>query len=443
MRTSVDVSSVISIIKNIKKVRFPVELEEHAENLSVPASSARNQNNIIRMTQNTIKIGLFGFGCVGQGLYDVLHLTGGVKAEIVRICVKDRHKPRKLPASFFTYNKRNILDDERINTIVELIDDAEEAYHIVKEALQRGKNVITANKRMLAFHLEELSRLALEKQVSFLYEGAACASIPVIRNLEEYYDNDLLSRVSGIFNGSTNYILSKVVQEGWDYPTALRRAQEAGFAESDPSLDVQAFDPLFKTVVLAAHAFGTFLQPKDIFHFGIDTLLPEDLRYASEKGYKIKLAGEVFKTPENKLHAWVMPRLVPQGHYLYNVENEYNGVVVEAAFSDQQFLMGKGAGSHPTGSAVLSDISACGYGYVYEYKKVRQGNVPEFSNDTRVAVFVRYATGTDLSFLPFETVEETFAAKDYAYQTGTVHLQQLWENRERLIEAGVFVARRA
>ena len=394
------------------------------------------------MTTHSIKIGLFGFGCVGRGLYDVLHLTGGVKAEIVRICVKDRHKLRPLPADFFTYNKRDILDDDYINTVVELIDDADEAYRIAKEALQRGKNVITANKRMLAFHLEELSRLALEKKVSFLYEGAACASIPVIRNLEEYYDNDLLSSVSGIFNGSTNYILTKVAEEGWDYPTALRKAQEAGFAESDPSLDVQAFDPLFKTVVLAAHAFGTFLRPQDIFHFGIDTLLPEDLRYASEKGYKIKLAGEVFKTPENKLHAWVMPRLVPQGPYLYKVENEYNGVVVEAAFSDRQFLMGKGAGSHPTGSAVLSDISACGYGYVYEYKKVRQGNLPEFSNDTRVSVFLRHGTDTDISFLPFHEVEETFAGKHYAYRTGSVGLDDLYRNRERLIREGIFVARR-
>lgn len=395
------------------------------------------------MTQHPIKIGLFGFGCVGHGLYDVLHLTGGVKAEIVRICVKNRQKPRSLPGSFFTYDKRAILDDASINTVVELIDDADAAYLIVKEALQRGKNVITANKRMLAFHLRELSQLALENRVSFLYEAAACASIPVIRNLEEYYDNDLLSSVSGIFNGSTNYILSKVAAEGWDYPTALRSAQEAGFAESDPTLDVQAFDPLFKTVVLAAHAFGAFLHPKDIFHFGIDTLLPEDLRYASEKGFKIKLAGEVFKTAENKLHAWVMPRLVPQGHYLYNVENEYNGVVVEAAFSDRQFLMGKGAGSHPTGSAVLSDISACGYGYVYEYKKVRQGNVPQFSNDTKVHVFLRYAAGTDISFLPFEEVDETFMGKGHAYRTGTVHLHDLWQNRERLIREGIFVARKA
>jgi homoserine dehydrogenase len=393
------------------------------------------------MTQHHIRIGLFGFGCVGQGLYDVLHLTGGVKAEIIRICVKDKAKPRSLDLSYFTFDKQDILEDNSINTIVELIDDADEAYLIVKEALRRGKNVITANKKLLAFHLKELSELASEKNVSLLYEGSVCGSIPVIRNLEEYYDNDLLNSVSGIFNGSTNYILTKVFSEGWDYPTALKRAQEAGFAESDPTLDVQAYDPLFKTVILAAHAFGTYLNPKDLFHFGIDTLSQQDLNYASEKGLKIKLIAEICKTQENTITAFVMPRLIPSNHYLYNVENEYNGVVVEAAFSDKQVLMGKGAGSHPTGSAVLSDISACGYGYVYEYKKVRQGNVPQFSNDAKLSVFLRYSAGTDISFLPFEEVEETFSGKNYSYQTGTVRLKSLFQNREKLIEAGIFVAR--
>ena len=265
----------------------------------------------------------------------------------------------------------------------------------------------------------------------------------MIRNLEEYYDNDLLSAVSGIFNGSTNYILTKVFAEGLDYATALKQAQEAGFAESDPSLDVQAFDPLFKTVVLAAHAFGIFLDPAHLFHFGIDTLTADDLAYASEKGYKIKLVAEIRKSAGNILTAYVMPRLVPAGHYLHNVENEYNGVVVEAAFSDRQFLMGKGAGSHPTGSAVLSDISACGYGYVYEYKKSGQGNVPVFSNDAEIPVFLRYGRGTDISFLPFGETEETFTGKKYAYRTGNVRLHDLWKHRERLVASGVFVAHTA
>ena len=394
------------------------------------------------MTQHHIRIGLFGFGCVGQGLYDVLHLTGGVKAEIIRICVKDRNKSRNLDLSYFTFDKQDILEDNSINTIVELIDDADEAYLIVKEALQRGKNVITANKKLLAFHLRELSELASEKNVSLLYEGSVCGSIPVIRNLEEYYDNDLLNSVSGIFNGSTNYILTKVFSEGWDYPTALKRAQEAGFAESDPTLDVQAYDPLFKTVILAAHAFGAYLNPKDLFHFGIDTLSQQDLNYASEKGLKIKLIAEIYKTKENTISAFVMPRLIPSSHYLYNVENEYNGVVVEAAFSDKQVLMGKGAGSHPTGSAVLSDISACGYGYVYEYKKVRQGNIPVFTNDSEVQIFLRYSTGTDISFLPFNSIDETFTSKDYAYQTGTVNLNDLFRNRNKLIDANIFIAKK-
>lgn len=393
------------------------------------------------MSQHNIRIGLFGFGCVGQGLYEVLHLTGGVKAEIVKICVKDRTKKRSLDASFFTFDKTDILNDDTINTVVELIDDATEAYSIVKEALTKGKNVITANKKMLALNLKELTELAMDKNVALLYEGSACGSIPVIRNLEEYYDNDLLGSVSGIFNGSTNYILTKVFAEGWDYPTALKKAQDEGFAESDPTLDVQAYDPLFKTVILAAHGFGVFLDPAEIFNFGIDTITPQDLAYASEKGYKIKLIGEIRKGEGNTLHASVMPSLIGPSHYLYNVENEYNGVVVEAAFSDKQILMGKGAGSRPTGSAVLSDISACGYGYVYEYKKARQGNLPQFTNDAEVRIFLRHSKNVDVSYLPFTEVEETFSGKGYAYQTGKVRLKDLWQNRKQLIADGVFVAR--
>ena len=160
-----------------------------------------------------IKIGLFGFGCVGQGLYDVLTESSGFKAEIVKIGVKDRAKKRKLPASIFTFDKEEILGNAEINLVVELIDDAEEAYNIVKSALISGKNVVTANKKMLANNLEELVALQKKHNVSLLYEASSCGSIPIIRNLEEYYDNEQLNSVSGIFNGTSNYILSKIFSE--------------------------------------------------------------------------------------------------------------------------------------------------------------------------------------------------------------------------------------
>jgi homoserine dehydrogenase len=167
-----------------------------------------------------LKIGLFGFGCVGQGLYDVLSKSAGFRADIARICVKHKNKDRPIASSYFTYDRQDILDDPEINVIVELIDDAEEAYKIVSYALQKGKHVVTANKKMVAHHLKELVDLQHKHQVSLLYEASSCGSIPIVRTLEEYYDNELLFSVSGIFNGTSNYILTKTIFENLSYQEA-------------------------------------------------------------------------------------------------------------------------------------------------------------------------------------------------------------------------------
>src|SRR5690242_9394031 len=179
-----------------------------------------------------LKLGLFGFGCVGQGLYHVLEETPGIKAEIKRICVKHRGKARPLAEDLFTFEANDILLDPDIDVVVELIDDADAAFHIVKTALENGKAVVTANKKMLAEHLEEIYDLQKKHNQPVLYEGAVCGSIPIIRNLEEYYDNDLIKSIEGIFNGSTNFILTKVFEEKKSYIDALKTAQELGFAES-------------------------------------------------------------------------------------------------------------------------------------------------------------------------------------------------------------------
>ena len=165
---------------------------------------------------NKLTIGMFGFGCVGQGLYHTLLHSTGFTTHIKKIVVKTQGKKREAPAALFSYDKEDILNDEDVNVVVELIDDAAEAFVIVKSALQRGKHVITANKKMVALHLTELLQLQEANNVSLLYEGAVCGSIPIIRTLEEYFDNEPLHKVSGIFNGTTNYILTKTLQEGMD-----------------------------------------------------------------------------------------------------------------------------------------------------------------------------------------------------------------------------------
>lgn len=380
------------------------------------------------MSKQTIKIGLFGFGCVGQGLYEVLHQTKGIKAEITRICVKDKNKERSLPRQYFTFDKEDILNDEHIDVVVELIDDANEAFDIVSTALRNGKAVVTANKKMLAEHLETIYDLQQQTRRPVLYEGAVCAAIPIIRTLEEYYDNDLLSSVEGIFNGTTNYILTKTVEENKTYSEALKQAQQLGFAESNPKLDVEGYDPKFKLTILAAHAFGLFVNPDDILNVGIQHLAPNDVLYANEKGYKLKLVPHLQKLDGNVV-GYVLPQFVNESNPLYNINNEFNAVGVQAAFADKQFFTGRGAGSLPTGAAVLSDISALTYQYKYEYKKVAQQNGLVFTNDHSIKVYIRYTKKEVLDELGVQNLEETYQSKEYKYVIGEVNIERLLKAR--------------
>ena len=391
------------------------------------------------MTRNKLRIGMFGYGCVGQGLHDVLNSSSGFKADIVRICVKDRTKKRRIPMSNFTYEKNDILNDESINLVVELIDDADEAFNIVKTAMEKGKNVVSANKRMIANHFRELVDLQQKYKVSMLYEASAGASIPIIRNLEEYYDNELLYSLRGILNGSTNYILTKMHNEDLPYSDALDQAIELGFAESDPTLDVEGYDPKFKLCIITGHAYGLFLEPEEVFHYGISKISKFDIKYSKEKGFKIKLVPFVGKTNDNTITSFVLPRFISSDKYLYNVDNEYNGVIAEAAFADKQFFSGKGAGGHATGSAVLSDISANSYGYRYEYKKYQQGTVQNYTRNHKLEIYLRYKNEKDRDLFGFEEVSEYFSSKLNNYVIGVVNLERLYELREQLRDMDVFI----
>ncbi len=371
-----------------------------------------------------LKLGLFGFGCVGQGLYHVLHETQGVKAEIKKVCVKNRNKARPVPDSFFKFDRTEILDDPDIDIVVELIDDASAAFDILKEALLKGKAVVTANKKMLAEHLEEIYELQKRTGRPVLYEGSVCGSIPIIRNLEEYYDNDLIQSIEGIFNGSTNYILTKVFDEKKSYHEALQQAQELGFAESDPTLDVKAYDPKYKLVIAIAHTFGVFVKPEDVINIGIDRISELDLKFARDKGYTIKLVARAFRHG-NKVFGFVAPQFVVTTNPLASVRNEYNAVQVQGAFAEKQIFIGKGAGSYPTGSAVLSDISALTYQYAYEYKKLQQTHDVEFSNDLLTDVFVSFEDGINIGVSDFIEFMSGYASHGKHYLAGKVGLETL------------------
>ncbi len=372
--------------------------------------------------KNKLNIGLFGFGCVGEGLYKVLHQSGLLDASIHKIVIKNPEKQRSIPASFFATNPDSILDDESVNLVVELISDADAAYHIVKKALAKGKHVITANKKMLAFHFDELTLLAKTNHVSLLYEAAVAGSIPIFRNLEEYYNNDSLSAVEGIVNGTTNYILTQT-SDGLDYHEALSKAQELGFAEADPTSDVEGLDAKYKLLILIKHAFGLTLRPENIFTLGITKLQSYDLQLAREKGWRIKLIAKAVK-----INGWcfgfVMPHFVKNDHPFYTVSDSFNAVQLHAAFSDRQLFYGKGAGSFPTASAVLSDISALMYDYRYEYRKSATEK-PNWQNDCLIKVYASAPHVENLLKLPFLLKEEEYKGKDYAYITGLISLSDL------------------
>ena len=371
-----------------------------------------------------LKIGLFGFGVVGQGLYHVLNETHGVKAEIKRICVKNKDKQRNLSNDIFTFDKTDILGDKEIDIVVELIDDAPAAFEIVKSALRAGKHVVTANKRMLAENLEEIYNLQQKYDRSVLYEGAVCGSIPILRNLEEYYDNDLITSIEGIFNGSTNFILTKVFEEKKSYADALKTAQELGFAESDPSLDVKGYDPKFKLAIAIAHTFGVFVKPENIINVGIDKISAVDLKYAKENNLTIKLVARAYKL-DGKIIGFVAPQFIPADHMLANVRNEYNAVLVEGAFAEKQVFIGKGAGGYPTGSAVLSDISALTFDYRYEYKKYTQGEGFAFSNDALVDVVISFTNKESIQPADFENFKGGYQGNGLQYMTGSITLEKL------------------
>ncbi len=376
--------------------------------------------------KKNLKLGLFGFGCVGQGLYHVLHETHGVKAEIKKICVKNRNKSRPIPESFFTYERDEILNDPDIDIVIELIDDATAAFDIVKKALENGKAVVTANKKMLAEHLEEIYNLQRQHGKPVLYEGSVCGSIPILRNLEEYYDNDLIQSIEGIFNGSTNYILTKVFEEKKSYDSALKQAQQLGFAESDPMLDVKGYDAKFKLVIAITHTFGVFVKPDEVINIGIDRISDLDLKFARENGLTIKLIARAFKNG-NKIFGFVAPQFIDANSPFASVRNEYNAVQVQGAFAEKQIFIGKGAGSYPTGSAVLSDISALTYDYSYEYKKLQQEHDLEFSNDLITEAYISFDDGISISINDFEEFQSGYAAHGKQYMVGKVSLTKLQE----------------
>lgn len=389
-----------------------------------------------------IRIGLFGLGTVGQGFCRVIGMARNSHAEIARICVRNLTKPRDIyvDPSMLTDNPDDILNDPTINLIVEVIDNAEAAFAITRDALSRGIPVVSGNKAMIARHLPELIELQRKNNVALLYDASSCGSIPVIRNLEEYYDNDLLLEVKGILNGSSNFILSRVFDHGESYADALAKAQQLGFAEADPSFDILGYDALFKLVIITVHALGVYVSPDDVFCRGISAISDFDISYARQRGMKIKLVAQVVKVSDRRFTLFVMPEFVAPPKYIYSVDDEYNGVVIRGECYDRQFMFGKGAGALPTASSILSDVMARLHDYRYEYKKMSYLVRPDYTTDVMLSIYLRYPAGSDVpERLGFSEITERYTSPENCYVIGEIKLSKLLEGQKLLDLPGVFV----
>ncbi len=310
------------------------------------------------------KLGLLGMGTVGSGVFSILNENYskifeqiGCEVSIDKILVRTLDKPRKVQIAQDKYTTRveDILENDAIDIVVELMGGIEPTIDYIKTALKNKKHIITANKALLATHGQELLALAKENGVWIRYEASVGGGIPIIGTLTEDLAINRFHQITGIINGTTNYILTLMTEKGMDFDEALHLAMENGYAEADPSSDVEGEDAAFKLAILIAIAYGVQVNPRQIPREGISRISKIEVEYAKRLGYKIKLLANA-KLSEDTLITYVHPVLVPEKHPLAAVSNEFNALYVRGNAVGEVMLYGKGAGMLPTGSAVVSDI---------------------------------------------------------------------------------------
>ena len=317
-------------------------------------------------TKMTVKIALLGFGTVASGVPFLLKENGEKivqsahsEIEVAKVLVKDEDEKNRLLAVghdyHFVTNVEDILSDQEITIVVELMGRIEPAKTFITRALKAGKHVVTANKDLLAVHGSELLEIAKEHNVALYYEAAVAGGIPILRTLANSFASDKITRVLGVVNGTSNFMMTKMVEEGWSYEDALAEAQRLGFAESDPTNDVDGIDAAYKMVILSQFAFGMKVAFDDVAHKGIRNITPEDVAVAQELGYVVKLVGSIEETASG-IAAEVTPTFLPKTHPLASVNGVMNAVFVESIGIGESMYYGPGAGQKPTATSVVADI---------------------------------------------------------------------------------------
>ena len=314
----------------------------------------------------SVKIALLGFGTVASGVpfllkenHEKITQAAQDEIEIAKVLVRDDEEKEKLQAAGHDYNfvtnVDEIIEDKDIAIVVELMGRIEPAKTFITRALEAGKHVVSANKDLLAVHGSELLEIAQKHQVALYYEAAVAGGIPILRTLVNSLASDKVTKVLGVVNGTSNFMMTKMVEEGWTYEDALAEAQRLGYAESDPTNDVEGIDAAYKMVILSQFAFGMNIQFDQVGHKGISQITPQDVSVAQSLGYVIKLVGSIVET-ESGIAAEVTPTFLPKQHPLAGVNDVMNAVYVESIGIGESMYYGPGAGQKPTATSVVADI---------------------------------------------------------------------------------------
>lgn len=337
------------------------------ESVKYPFAEAAPTNFFCsHMSSPSLKIGLAGFGNVGAGVYKniqknrhLLRERSGRDLVVQRIAVRDPAKTREveLPAGLVTTNLDELVNDPEIDMVVELIGGIDRAFEFVQSALENGKAVVTGNKALLAERGQELFAIAEKHGRPIYYEAAVAGGIPIIKTVQESLIGNHIQSVVGIINGTCNYILTRMSEAQLGYEEALREAQELGYAEADPTLDVNGWDAAHKAIILASLSYGCWVPCDKIFVEGIEKVSAEDISFAAKLGYTIKLLGVIQLHEESKaIEVRVQPSLVANDHILSSVKGVFNAILVQGDVVGETLFYGSGAGQDPTSSSVIADI---------------------------------------------------------------------------------------
>jgi len=375
----------------------------------------------------TLKVGMLGCGVVGSQIARLLvenksDLTSraGANLELVKVAVKNINTKREgISSSLLTDDAKSIVNDPEIDLIIEVIGGISPAKELILTAIKNGKSVVTANKALLAQAGAELYTAADNANVDLYYEAAVAGAIPILRPLRESLVGDQVHRIMGIVNGTTNYILTKMDESGTAFDDALKQAQSLGFAEADPTADVEAIDAASKAAILAGLAFHTRVSDTDVYREGITKITATDVKVAKAMDMVIKLLAIAELTPEGEISVRVHPALISRTHPLASVRESFNAVFVEAKSAGQLMFYGKGAGGEPTASAILGDLVAVAR------HKVSGGIGPKESDyaDLKIAKIgqtkTRYLIRLNVADKPgvLESVAHVFAAHGVSIQT--------------------------